>query len=240
MTPIFLTCPGTRIGNLLSFSVKMPMERENFPSFYELSEIDQPYLEYYSGWDTGYLQPKFNWCYFAEITLTNYHPFRPSIIVKDWKGKEHPIIFYLDDVPGLSNPFFPGEQFKVGQTICLLYAERKTFMDLSEGIRKEDSDFYIFKCALDQLIKVASMIQSRAGCLSCGKDNIKLLQCGKCKLAAYCGKECQKTDWKVHKNICPDMPMLKKLMELLKSRFEEFCSFQRLNLQICLNKRAFS
>lgn len=30
----------------------------------------------------------------------------------------------------------------------------------------------------------------------------KLLRCGKCGFAKYCGKECQKTDWKLHKKLC--------------------------------------
>ncbi|CAJ1338665.1 unnamed protein product [Effrenium voratum] len=39
-------------------------------------------------------------------------------------------------------------------------------------------------------------------CDKCDKEFDKLLQCGRCKNAFYCSKECQNTAWKSHKNIC--------------------------------------
>ena len=42
-------------------------------------------------------------------------------------------------------------------------------------------------------------------CLSCGTrptDGTRLLKCGKCLLANYCGPTCQKTHWKTHKLTC--------------------------------------
>ncbi|CAH1798509.1 unnamed protein product [Owenia fusiformis] len=42
-------------------------------------------------------------------------------------------------------------------------------------------------------------------CFQCGKtagDDVKLLSCIKCRLASYCGKPCQKTNWKTHKVQC--------------------------------------
>ncbi len=41
---------------------------------------------------------------------------------------------------------------------------------------------------------------------SCSKDFQKsLMQCGRCKQAYYCSKECQKKDWKKHKLICQEV-----------------------------------
>ena len=38
-------------------------------------------------------------------------------------------------------------------------------------------------------------------CRACGKkDDVK--KCSKCKKVSYCGKECQKKDWKDHKRSC--------------------------------------
>lgn len=37
-------------------------------------------------------------------------------------------------------------------------------------------------------------------CLQCGKH--ALLKCSVCKVARYCGKECQKSHWKAHKGAC--------------------------------------
>jgi MYND finger len=43
-------------------------------------------------------------------------------------------------------------------------------------------------------------------CISCGRekavDGSCLLNCGRCHLAKYCSQECQRADWKTHKNAC--------------------------------------
>lgn len=36
----------------------------------------------------------------------------------------------------------------------------------------------------------------------CGKSNVKLLPCPRCRCVVYCGSECQKKDWSVHKPRC--------------------------------------
>lgn len=45
-----------------------------------------------------------------------------------------------------------------------------------------------------------------AGCGGCGAaekdDGGDLLRCGKCKKRGYCGAECQKEHWKLHKKFC--------------------------------------
>ena len=39
--------------------------------------------------------------------------------------------------------------------------------------------------------------------LALEEDEVKELQkCGKCLVAKYCSKDCQKTDWKEHKKYC--------------------------------------
>lgn len=38
-------------------------------------------------------------------------------------------------------------------------------------------------------------------CVQCGQHN-NLLQCGRCECVYYCSKQCQKTNWKIHKSIC--------------------------------------
>ena len=40
-------------------------------------------------------------------------------------------------------------------------------------------------------------------CRVCGET--KTMKCGRCKVVAYCGKEHQKADWKVHKKICASL-----------------------------------
>ena len=41
------------------------------------------------------------------------------------------------------------------------------------------------------------------------------LKCSRCLTAQYCGKECQKKDWKVHKNNCKDNNSDENIEELV-------------------------
>ncbi|KAJ2996686.1 hypothetical protein NUW58_g716 [Xylaria curta] len=39
-------------------------------------------------------------------------------------------------------------------------------------------------------------------CNSCKKASSELKRCAKCSTTLYCSRDCQKTDWKMHKKIC--------------------------------------
>nr|QBK93867.1 MAG: MYND finger protein [Pithovirus LCPAC406] len=39
-------------------------------------------------------------------------------------------------------------------------------------------------------------------CGNCGETKEKMQRCSICKLTYYCGRKCQKTDWKFHKKVC--------------------------------------
>ena len=45
---------------------------------------------------------------------------------------------------------------------------------------------------------------TNALCKFCGKINLKILKCGRCKSAVYCDDKCQKSDWKEHKKECKE------------------------------------
>jgi hypothetical protein len=42
-------------------------------------------------------------------------------------------------------------------------------------------------------------------CRSCGVAPEKLMACSSCKKVRYCSRECQKADWKRHKEECGKM-----------------------------------
>ena len=42
----------------------------------------------------------------------------------------------------------------------------------------------------------------RKSCWSCGATGVPLKKCSVCAVAAYCGADCQKADWKAHKGQC--------------------------------------
>jgi len=39
-------------------------------------------------------------------------------------------------------------------------------------------------------------------CATCGKTDVKLMACSRCKKAFYCSKPCQVSGWKTHKLVC--------------------------------------
>ncbi|KAI0141084.1 hypothetical protein F4776DRAFT_546606 [Hypoxylon sp. NC0597] len=39
-------------------------------------------------------------------------------------------------------------------------------------------------------------------CLNCGKNEVELQKCTRCKMAQYCNKSCQRDDWPIHKRVC--------------------------------------
>lgn len=39
-------------------------------------------------------------------------------------------------------------------------------------------------------------------CEECGKRGVNLRRCGRCKCVWYCGPECQKRNWEIHRNVC--------------------------------------
>ena len=42
----------------------------------------------------------------------------------------------------------------------------------------------------------------KTNCAFCFRHDPKLLSCKGCKTAWYCGKECQRSHWSSHKNVC--------------------------------------
>jgi hypothetical protein len=46
------------------------------------------------------------------------------------------------------------------------------------------------------------------------------LKCSRCLTIQYCSKECQKKDWKIHKNNCKDNNCDENLEELGKKSFK--------------------
>lgn len=48
----------------------------------------------------------------------------------------------------------------------------------------------------------AARAKSAPRCSRCGKPSPAMLRCGRCQQAQYCGRECQRSDWKDHKAAC--------------------------------------
>mmetsp|Transcript_32176 Transcript_32176/g.102586 ORF Transcript_32176/g.102586 Transcript_32176/m.102586 type:complete len:468 (-) Transcript_32176:178-1581(-) len=46
-------------------------------------------------------------------------------------------------------------------------------------------------------------------CAFCRKTNARMLRCTRCKALFYCDKECQRADWKLHKQFCSGDPAMR-------------------------------
>lgn len=99
--------------------------QRGFPPFRSLPEYheDGPYRDGESG-------P--HWCFVGEITR-NASLVRPVYHVRDLEGNTVVVGFYLDD-----DSDFDRKKYKVGNTICVMHAKRKLFLDGSHGIRVEE------------------------------------------------------------------------------------------------------
>lgn len=57
----------------------------------------------------------------------------------------------------------------------------------------------------NEFLTVRKMYRAAKSCVKCGKSDIKLKLCAKCKDLYYCSRECQVADWKVHRDECKDI-----------------------------------
>ncbi len=122
---------------------------------------------------------------------------RPGCLGVTYFGEKLGVHFYHDNDQEPTT--FEWNDMQPGNTMAILYAERKTFLDLSEGVREEDLDScYIFKANIqdvfneaNKLLKDADLRSSKnlvLECFGCGLKTDKILRCSNCHLAKYCSK----------------------------------------------------
>jgi len=62
-----------------------------------------------------------------------------------------------------------------------------------------------------------------ATCANCGKEGapgVKPKQCGRCRRTSYCGAECQRAAWRLHKVVCGSLLSLDGVFEQMKSALD--------------------
>jgi len=64
------------------------------------------------------------------------------------------------------------------------------------------------------------MVASTDCCAHCGKHGTELRRCSRCRLASYCGAECQKAGWKLHKAACAPRLSIKEVVQKLDAAHE--------------------
>ncbi|KAG2031919.1 hypothetical protein BDR03DRAFT_971539 [Suillus americanus] len=204
----------------------------NFPTFSGLpdepeNEID---LEYYDDCRFGF-KPSQHWCFVGEI-VDSIGLVRVLLRVKDKDGQVVTIGLYTDDRGQALVP-----QIKEGYTVAVLYGEQHRFLDMTVGIRVEDtSNIKIIPCSLEQLLKASDDVATlRKGqprrCGSCGKEenaseNTHLRLCSRCRHTPYCGEDCQKKAWVAgHKVDCKALVGVRWFTERNWRTFHDWFSF---------------
>ena len=171
--------------------------------------------------------PTRHWVLVGEIMEVNFF-IRPRVTIKTQYGEMVLVNFHLD-TPTPS--FFTWEDLKPKRTLAIFYAENRTFMDLSKGVRQESArTAMVFPCPLDclsgELEGFLSAEKSAKACFYCGKlgsEDHKLWKCIRCRHVFYCGKNCQSPHWtKTPKSLCKYAPILANLSKLNFSRFDDF------------------
>lgn len=83
-------------------------------------------------------------------------------------------------------------------------------LDIKEADGISPMSFYL-QCGPQVTATIRKWINKRSGdkaprvekkCDNCGKDDLGLKNCAKCRVARYCSVECQRAAWPIHKKTC--------------------------------------
>lgn len=108
-------------------------DHDVFPTFADLPHENEINLAFYRTSNGFSYTPK-KQCSLAEITDVESF-IRLRLIVRDKAGREVPVAFYTDGSGGE----IPQSQLRRGHTVAILYAHQHGFLDLTTGIRLEES-----------------------------------------------------------------------------------------------------
>ncbi len=122
---------------------------------------------------------------------------RPGCLGVTYYGEKVGVHFYHERNDVATT--FSWNDLKKGNTMVILYAEKKTFLDGSEGVRQETLDHcYIFHTNIENLFREANKLLNDADlsknpeplsvCFGCGLKTNKIFRCASCHKAKYCSK----------------------------------------------------
>ena len=60
----------------------------------------------------------------------------------------------------------------------------------------------LVKAAVEASAPLSRAAKREGGCGGCGRADVRLDVCSRCKLRPYCSRECQVKDWPLHKQRC--------------------------------------
>ncbi|KAK3984905.1 SET domain-protein [Cladorrhinum sp. PSN332] len=187
---------------------------ETFPPFSKLPEEYDINLSFYEISSSNVYKPRRHWCFLAEICDVEGF-IRLRLIVRDKRGATAPVAFYTDDKGAEFT-----HQAQSGFTVAILYANQHGFLDMTVGVRLEESSiFKIIPAPLNEVLALSDRVgrysAGRAGWITChGCDE---------------EKSCQTNGWnnKGHKRDCKLIRDngLRAMFAMNWDRFEGFVEF---------------
>ena len=185
------------------------------PSVRKLSDQYDPSTTYFDMYSATGVANRIRHWYFLFQVVGAQGFMRPEVQAQDRWGNKTRVIWYLDN--GTTLPF---EHMLVpGNTVAVLDAESKTFMDGSRGVRLEDESIpntAVFRAPIDRVVDEGTRLAVRAFhglCCECGA--VADQRCSRCRVAVYCSAGCQRTGWRArHKALCGDAAVLQGLGRL--------------------------
>ena len=169
----------------------------SFPSVDFISDYNDPSTLYHN-YHGHVIYASRHWATYFEIVQDSWF-LRPRVIGRNQFGEELAVHFYPDDMYEMPSTF-SWTNLKPGYTMCILYPEKKIFLDFTEGIRQEHLDLcFIFLANLETVQNEAQKLLNDADtaaangvqeseCFTCGTKKAKMSRCGNCGLARYCSK----------------------------------------------------
>jgi len=131
-------------------------------------------------------KPRKHWCFLGQVVSSNVG-VRLTLQVEDKKGHKILAAFYTDD---------RGASFQAqctpGSTIAVLYATQHTFPFSGPGLRLEEgAHVRVFPHTLEAMLRTSKAVfetDGTAKCEVCGRVDVNMKKCARCKTAWYCSK----------------------------------------------------
>jgi hypothetical protein len=204
-----------------------------YPPFKLLSSSESPSAVHFNL--TKHI-PNKHWVLLVEIDEYSANKLSCSLKGKTLFGEEVCVVFNPSD-KSKAPTTFAWSNMKKGNTIAIMYAEKKT----NDTVEVTNFDFcYVFNSKLKDLAMHASILLENADlksrhespvCFKCDLTinnndsyeplNKEPIYCPKCNLAVFCGQSCAKTykEKQNHKELCPQFSTLLNLASLPRHKF---------------------
>ncbi|PAA58824.1 hypothetical protein BOX15_Mlig032808g1, partial [Macrostomum lignano] len=109
--------------------------------------------------------------------------------------------------------------------VCQVGKSKETFSTTATANRSSKTKIQVKKVADNNKDFIDRLIDPRIGaCSQCGKGAGSCRRCGACTNRWYCGRECQRKDWPMHKQECQTLARLRARCQFSERIGAAYCS----------------